>query len=249
MAELLIPKLPVESRSVAAWVAVLLHSLARDEQAGRRPQRLTEAGLGTWTRFSGRLTAADFVALLFEDAAVLSPIPFEPSAMGTRLELERLPSSLTEQWLNTVGELDLGAPSHEYVTAQADALGLPTRLARSDLHVVKPHQKVLELPGTGGQLAHHLIRTQGDLLLQDNFLISCASWQESTLAGLVALELASPHTRFIVPVEVDDLLDPEHPVRRQTFDFVIGLDPEKGGRFQAEEQLQIWFSQAKVLLV
>jgi hypothetical protein len=71
-----------DERATGVWAAALLHALAREEAAGRRPQRLTEPKLDTWTRFRGRLTSADFVALLFEDAAVIYGVPFDPSALG-----------------------------------------------------------------------------------------------------------------------------------------------------------------------
>jgi hypothetical protein len=115
--------------------------------------------------------------------------------------------------------------------------------------VVRPHQKVLELPGTGGQLAHHLVSTQGDLTLQDNFVVACGSWQELTLAGVVALDLGAPRTDFATRVDAAALRDPAHPLRQRSFDFVIGLRPDKGGLFQVEDQLAIWFSSAKVVLV
>jgi hypothetical protein len=122
-------------------------------------------------------------------------------------------------------------------------------MARSDLHVVKPHQKVLELAGTGGQLAHYLVSGQGDLTLQDNFTLACSSWQELTLAGIVALDLAAPHTNFIFRAGVEELRSAEHALRRRSFDFVIGLHPEKGGLFRIEDQLSIWFPAARILLV
>ena len=46
--------------------------------------------------------------------------------------------------------LSRDTPAAEYVLEQAWMLGVPTRMARSDLHVVKAHQKVLELPGLAG---------------------------------------------------------------------------------------------------
>jgi hypothetical protein len=122
-------------------------------------------------------------------------------------------------------------------------------MARSDLHVVKPHQKVLELPGTGGQLAHHIVRAQGDVTLQDNFTLACSTWQELTLAGVVALDLGAPHTDFITKLADSDLRDAAHPLRQRSFDFVIGLHPDKGGLFRIEDQLAIWFPTAKILLV
>jgi hypothetical protein len=249
VATLEIGALGADQRPTGAWAAALVHALARDEAAGRRPARLTEPGMQTWKRFRGRLTATDLVALLFEDAAVLHRVPFEPAALGAPLQLDRLPETVTQAWLDSLQQLDLRSAGAEYIAAQARLLVLPTRMARSDLHLVKPHQKVLELPGTGGQLAHHLVSTQPGLSLKDNFVVACGSWQELTLAGIIALDLAAPDTDFAVKVDVADLRDPGHPLRQHTFDFVVGLHPDKGGLFRVEDQLAIWFSGAKILLV
>lgn len=247
--------LTADQRPSGAWAASLLYAIARDEAAGRRPARLTEPKLDTWTRFKGRLTTADFVALLLEDAAVLHPIPFDPSTLGDSIDRgasidpSHISDAAAEEWIRELARAPLTTPSAEYITAQARLLDLPTRMARSDLHVVKPHQRVLELPGSGGQLAHHLVSTQGDLTLQGNFVVACGSWQELTLAGVVALDLAAPRTDFATRIDPEDLRDAAHPLRQRSFDFVIGLSPDKGGHFQVEDQLAIWFSGAKVLLV
>ena len=244
-----LPTLPDAVRPVACWASTLLMALARDEAAGRRAARLTEPGLGTWARFRGRLTAADLVTLLFEDAAVVHPVPFDPRPLDASLRLERLPAPVVEAWLTALPAMGLGSSSAEHVADQARLLGLPTRLARSELHVVKAHQKVLELPGTGGQLAHHLALAHPELTLQDNFVVACSSWQELTLAGVVALDRGAPRSDFALRVDVAGLRDPKHALRQRSFDFVVGLHPDKGGLFRAEDQLAIWFPGAKILLV
>ena len=244
-----VSSLSAHERPAGTWAASLIHALARDEATGRRPQRLTEPRLATWNRFRGRLSATDLVALLFEDAAVLHRVPFDAGAIGGAVDVARIPETITQGWLDTIGSLDLQGASADYLTDQAKLLGLPTRMARSDLHVVKPHQKVLELPGTGGQLAHHLVSSQNDLSLNDNFNVACGSWQELTLAGIVALDLGAPNTAFIEKVEVGDLREAKHSLRQRNFDFVVGLHPDKGGLFRVEDQLAIWFSSAKILLV
>lgn len=236
-------------RNHAVWAASLVTAIARDEAAGRRTARLTEPSLATWSRFRGRLSAADFLELLFEDAAVLHCLPFVRATFGSELGSSPLPVDLCEAWLEQVPHLDLAADSADYISAQARLLGIPSRLARSDLHVVKAHQKVLELPGTGGQLAHHLVSTQPELSLRDNFTVACGSWRELTLAGIVGLDLAAPNTDFAVSAEVGALRNAEHPLRQRSFDFVVGLHPDKGGLFRVDDQLAIWFSGAKILLV
>jgi len=235
-----------ELQPTATWAASLLHALARDEVAGRRPQRLTEPHLSTWTRFKGRLTTADFLALVFEDEAVLHQVPFDSGTVGGSIRIDQLPPDLADAWLRDLSSTSLKSPGAEYILEQAKLLGLPTRMARSELHVVKPHQKVLELPGTGGQLAHHIVTTHPGLTLQDNFTIACATWQELTMAGVVALELGAPHTNFVTKVDPDALRDASHPLRQRSFDFVVGL---KGGQFRVADQLAIWFPNAKALLV
>ena len=90
---------------------------------------------------------------------------------------------------------------------------------------------------------------QRDLSLQDNFAVACGSWQELTLAGIVALELGAPHSDFAARVDVEDLKDPTHPLRQRVFDFVVGLHPDKGGYFRIENQLAIWFPTSKIVLV
>jgi hypothetical protein len=199
------------------------------------------------------MTSTDFVALLLEDAAAVSGFqsPFDPLALPAPMDPRKLPVPLTESWLAALSVMDLSSPGPEYILDQARLLGLPTRLSRSDLHVVKPHQKVLELPGTGGQLAHHLVSTQGDLTLQDNVTVACGTWQESVLAGVAALDLSAPHTRFALPVDPRSLSNPETSLRkrREDFDFVVGLHPDKGGLFKIEDQLSIWFPTARYTLV
>ncbi|HRG94677.1 MAG TPA: hypothetical protein PLR99_00420 [Polyangiaceae bacterium] len=252
MPRLDVSTLSAELRPTGTWAAALLHALARDEAAGRRPARLTEPRLDTWTRFRGRLTAPDLVALLFEDAAVIHPVPFDAEAIHGALGPVRfgaLPAPLADAWLAAIPAMDLTSASADYLAEQARLLGVPTRMARSDLHVVKPHQKVLELPGTGGQLAHYLVSTHPGLTLQENVAVACGSWQEHTLAGLVGLDLGAPHSGFATRVSPDDLKRPDHPLRQRSFDFVVGLAPDKGGALRVEDQLALWFPTATVLLV
>lgn len=233
----------------ATWAAALLHALAREEVAARKPARVTEPNLATWTRFKGRLTASDFLDLLFEDAAVLHPVPFAAAAVDAPARLDRIPAHVVERWLAAIHQLELTSTPGEYLTEQAKLLGLPFRLARSDLHVIKPHQKVLELPGTGGQLAHHLVTTQKDLTLQGNFTIACGSWQELTLAGIAALSCGAPAGDYLVRASPADLKSSEHPLRQRTFDVVLGVWPDKGGAFRVNDQLALWFPTSKLVLV
>ena len=249
MRSLDVSSLSDDHRATGVWAASLLHALARDEAAGRSRPRLTEPNRDTWARFRGRLGSTDLISLLFEDAAVLHRAPFNAALMDESLHIDRLPEELVDGWLASIRSLPLTSAGADYILEQAGLLGMPTRMARSDLHVVKPHQRVLELPGTGGQLAHHLVSVQGDLNLQDNFAVACGSWQEVTLAGVVALELGAPHTDFAIRADASDLKNTGHALRQRSFDLVVGLHQDKGGLFRIEDQLAIWFPTAKVLLV
>lgn len=230
-----------------AYASALLLAIARDEAAGRRSPRLTEPGQATWQRFRGRLGSAELLRLLAADGAVVHPIPFAPDRVG--LSLDAVGDEGVERFLAELPATDLRGPGAAYVEAQAQRLGVPSRLARSELHQVKPHQKVLELPGTGGQLAHHLISTQSGLTLQVNCIIACGTPAELALAGIVALELGAPSSDSIVAATAEDLKHDQHPLRQQRFDFVVGLRPDKGGKLAAADQLELWFHGAKVVLV
>lgn len=249
MLSLPIPDLPAAERPTALYAAALTHALAREEAAGRRPARLTEPGLATWDRFRGRLRPEDLLRILFEDAAVLHPVPFDAAALRGGLSLDRLSDGLAKEWLSSIARINLSASGADYVVAQAKLLGVTTRLARADLHLVKRHQRVLELPGTGGQLMHHIATTSEGLSPQVNFTVACGTWQEHTLAGLIGVELGAPHTDFAVRAEAAQLRNDQHPIRRASFDFVVGQHPDKGGLFRAEDQLSIWFPTAKIVLV
>lgn len=230
------------------YASVLLEAIAREEASGRRAARLTEAGQATWQRFRGRLGSADFLRLLAEDAAVVHALPFAASRVG--VSLDGLRDDVVDRFISDLPNADLTRSSAAYIEAQARRLGLPTKLTRSDLHQVKVHQKVLELPGTGGQLCHHLVSTQPDLKLQVNCTIACGTWAELALAGIVALDLGAPNSDTIVATTADELKkNDKHPLRQQRFDFVVGLKPEKGGKFVAADELELWFHGAKLLFV
>lgn len=249
MLSLPIRDLPPTQRPVTQYAAALVHAIARDEAQARRPARLTEPGLATWKRFQGRLHANDLLRLLFEDAAVLHTIPFDPTALQGNLSLDRLDNDIAEAWLTALPALDLTAAGADYIAAQARLLGVTTRLARSELHVVRPHQRVLELPGTGGQLMHHLATNYEGLSPQANFTVGCGTWQEQTLAGIIAVELGATHTDFVIQAEATQLRNDQHPIRRGSYDIVVGQHPDKGGLFRAEDQLALWFPTARIVLV
>ena len=228
---------------VPAWAAAVAHAIAREEARDERNHRLLETGTSsTWNQFRGRLGPADLLALLAQNAAVKHPVPFDPSrTLGMRDAFDRLAGSTAESLITEARAqaMDLGAG--DYLTAQAKRLGVPSRLARADLHVVKANQRVLELPGTGGQLAHHLTHKH-DLPFREVFTIACGNWREYALAGIAALDCRSLGEPRL-------LLDPElAKCRDGAFDMVVGLHPDKGGRF-TPRQLEGWFPKIPVVLV
>jgi hypothetical protein len=238
-----------EMSSTGAVATALLHALARDEANGRRPPRLIEPEQATWKRFRGRLSSGDLFRLLAEDASQSFPVPFRADRLGREVQFDNVDDEIVETFLARLPALDLKRDGAAYIEEQARLLGVPTKLAKSELHQVKVHQKVLELPGTGGQLSHHLVTTQKGITLQVNCVVACDGWAELALAGIVGLDLGVPDSSFIVSTTPDDLRNDQHPLRQQRFDFVVGMRPDRGGKLDLGEQLALWFHGAKVVLV
>ncbi len=235
-----------QHRTLAAYAAAILHALARDEHAGRRPPRLTEDGLATWQRFRHLLGPRHFLELLAEDAAVGHSVPFEAHALLDGPGLESLDDQLVGKWIEALPELDLDADSVAYIQAQARLLGIGDRMARADLHKVQAHHKVLELPGSGGQLSHYLAYRDG-IYIQDAVSIACKDNSELILAGLVAVELGAPDARAFAGVD-PELREARQDTRRTSFHYVVGRPPDKGGLYKKERLLEI-FPTATVILV
>lgn len=234
------------SQTAYLFTEVTLHALAREEVAGRRNKRLLEPQHLSWERFRGRLGSAAFSLLLLEDGAVTHPAAFDvPGLLGGTDALTALPDAQVEALLAGITESSVAGAGADYLQAQAQRLGIPHRFARSKLPTsIRAHHKVVELPGSGGLLAHHLCSTLEGLYFQDVFTVTCASWQERLLAGLVALELGVGGT---LPILEDPALEE---VRQRVLapDFVLGLSPDKGGLF-SEEQLRTRFPSSLTTLV
>jgi hypothetical protein len=228
-----------------AYAAATLLALAREEHAGRRDKRLLEPNQATWNLFRGRLGHRAFLELLLEDAAVRQPFPFDVvRALGKENALADLPDATVTAWIEELGRIDLGAPGADYMAAQAKTLGVLTRGAKADLHKVKPFHKVLELPGSGGQLAHHMASSQPELVFRDVFTIACANRAEWVLAGLAAVERRAEGADLSIKLETS--LDA---FRSQPFDYFVGLAPEKGGLFTKAEIAAVAPPDATIVLV
>lgn len=252
------PPIPPDLRTPATYALATLHALAREEAAGRRPRRLLETDLATWRQFRGQLDHADLLELLLEDAAVSQPFAFDSAALlGAEASgIGKLGDARVADWISALGGLDTPntpdridseEPPDDYIAAQARRLDVPTRLARSELHRgIKAHHSVLELPGTGGQLAHFLTRQVEEIDLQDVFTIAWDGWADRTLAGLVAVEHGLTGSAPVCAERgIDGLVQ-----ANARFDYVIGALPERSGQDGfAPDPLQAAFPNATILLV
>ena len=237
-----------DHKVAAQFVCAALHALGREEVAGRRPMRLTEPDRATWRQFRGRMNDRDLVELVIEDAAVTQPFAFDaPGLLGAEaLRIQQLPVDRVTAWLGALADLDLQAPSDEYLADQARRLELASRLARTDLHRgIRPHHRVLELPGSGGQLSKFLADALPDVYLRDVFVIAWSNWRDRMLAGLAAVESGLTGTAPVLPeAGLDGVRE-----RGERFDFVIGARPERDLQPHDRAVLEQWFPGATVVLV
>lgn len=219
---------------LSTLAACFVEALMRREWAERAPRRLTEPGRTTWRDFRGNLEHQHLLALVAEDVAVRFPLPADPRAValdpsGPRFEALSDPS--------VRGLLDRAEEARELDPARAlerwaRRLDRPTRFRGTDLRPIQAAHRVLELPGTGGLLAARALQVSPEAWLHTNVTVLAADWRDRAMAGLVAMELDTPHVDFVV---TDAALEwAAAPERRGQFDRVIGLAAEKGGGFDAE---------------
>jgi len=97
----------------------------------------------------------------------------------------------------------------------ARLLGVSTRLARSGPACGQGAPEGAELPGTGGQLAHHLVSSQRDLTLQDTSASLADPGKSWRLPVLIALELGALIPTSSLAVAPDDLRDASHALRQR----------------------------------
>jgi hypothetical protein len=225
----------------------LLQALARRERAGRAPQRLLEPGLATWEQLRGNLRLQHLLALLVEDTAVRFPLPADlRRVLGAEVDLTRLSDAVVYSWISALSPEVLDAPRAEALTAYGRLLGLPTRFAGADLRKLQAETRVLELPGTGGQLVARALERSPEAWLHVNTTVLTASWADRAMAGLVAMECDAPGVDFVV--DDPELAWATEPEQRNRYDFVFGLQPEKGGQ-HTEAALTSRFPTAILVLV
>lgn len=241
------PTFAVDKRDTLA--EHLLFALARREHTGRAPPRLTEPDRATWREFRGNLGYNHLLALVAQDASVRFPLPADPAAVlgpDGAASLEDVPRVIVRQWLDALTPDRLDAPRADVLTAAARGLGLPHRYAATSLHKLQADTRVLELPGTGGQLVARALERSPDATLHLNATVLTRDWADRAMAGFVAMELDAPHQDFVV--NDPDLTWATDPERRRTYDLVFGLRPANGGT-EDEDRLRGRFPQATLVLV
>jgi hypothetical protein len=216
-----------------ALARCLLIAIARRERAGLAPRRLSEPGLATWKQYAGNLELPHLLALLAEDAAVRFPLPADPSRIfGVDTDLADSPAPFVYDWLEQLTPERLDLPQADSLADYARSLDVSARFAGADLHKIQADQRVLELPGTGGQLVARALERSPEATLLANATVLTGSWSDRAMAGLVAMELDAPSIEFIR--DDPDLTWASQQDQRQRFDLVFGLKPEKGGRWDKD---------------
>lgn len=238
-----VPVSHLDTVTIVFLASCLVEAIARREQSSGATQRLADTK--TWKAFKGHMDNSHLLALVAEDTAVRFPLPADPTAVA---ESESAPSFSK-----------LSDPQvHAMLQQIGDALPLSSRDAlarwgkRLDLRgydvprKIGASTRVLELPGTGGLLAARALEKTDDAYLHVNFTVLAADWKDRAMAGLVAMELDTPNTDFVVS-------DPElawatHADRRRDYDLVLGLSQAHGGQWD-EATLRERFPRADVALV
>lgn len=247
MSELSLKTVSPDMLPAARFASTALHALAREEAAGRRSRRLLQAGQATWRQFRGRMDAVDFLELLLEDAAVTQPFGFDaPLILAGAASVGRLPASRVQGWIDDLAGLDLSMPAGDYILHQARQLDLETRLARSDLQRgIQAHHKVLELPGTGGQLSAYLAGSLDGIYLQDVFTIGWQGWADRMLAGLVAVEHGlTGEAPVLASAGLESVMGSD-----TRWDYVVGANPDRGLHAYDLPALETVFPGATIVLV
>jgi hypothetical protein len=193
---------------VQQFLRASLRAILRAEDQDRLPARFTGTGQEIWRIFRNELDAADLAALAVQDAGAAMPVPFDPRRWWPEWPdwvLFRQPADEAEGWIAEARD-HAGLDRDGYLRRQAALLeiDLPTPDQIAALPTPKPHERWLELPGTGGWLAYALCqRPEANLYLWENFTIVCDTPQEMLLAGLIAYELNAP-PRTPLPIRLDE---------------------------------------------
>jgi len=221
---------------IKTFASAAVRALVRAEVAGRAPLRFTSSGPQLWAAFRNELTDADLLDLAVRDLAVAMPQFFAlnqlwPEASGEELRAIS-PAEAAQCIAEAVAQAD--QPREVYLQAQAKTLSirLPSGESLKRLPVPEAYHRILELPGSGGWLAYHLASRPGTAVYYwENFTITCGTWQEQLLAGLIAFELGAPPRRELPIVHDPTLAQVLN--EDVAFDWIIGLREENARRASA----------------
>ncbi len=186
------------------WTLRAIARMERDTNRALRRPRLTETGWSTWRRIAGRAGTGEFIRLLHDDLA---------GAFPTAFDLHRWSSDplvgMSEADATALAESALVDEESDTVTflrAAAAALGMPAAGSVSSLPKVQAHQRVVELPGTGGRIAAQQVLTHIDLSFDRQFVYVADTFAERLLIGIAALELRSNPPEIITTADLKALL-------------------------------------------
>jgi hypothetical protein len=203
---------------LSASTLLALQSLGRLERAGVPPHpRLTDPDHRLWRAFQRKLGAADFVALLFQDAAQSFPVPFAHPGLLGDLSPE-LAADLVDQ-----ATLPPDGDSLVFLRLAARRLGRPDGGVLNSLPRIQAHERVLELPGTSGRAAAWLSSQHADLRFDTNFAFVADALEDHVLVGLAAVEARAGRPELLSGDELRVAL-----ARGRSFDRVVahrGFEP------------------------
>ncbi len=217
------PRAPVRAgphrRHVLQTPALLaLHAIGRLERGGVPPQpRLTDPDHRLWNSLRRKLGPADFVALLFHDAAQDFPVPFSHPRL-----LEQEDAAVAAALIEEATRPPEVATT-EFLRQSARRLGRPDNNSLTRLPRIQPHERVLELAGTSGRGAAWLVGQHADLRFDANFVFHEDCVQDHVLIGLAAVECRSGRPELLSTAALRVVVQDG-----RTFDRVIchrGFDP------------------------
>jgi hypothetical protein len=217
------------SHTALTW---MLRSLARLEApGGLRPPRLTEPGFEKWHRIRRRLGWRAFLRILLLDVAETFPVPFNLNGWSTS-PLRGITEAEAEALIREASVPD-GSDPHSFLRSAAKALGLPAAGALSEVPRTQPHQRVMELAGTGGRIAAWQALHHGGVAFHDQFVFVADTDEERLLVGLSAAECRANPPTVLRGAEARALLQ-----RGQHFDRFLGFKAPAAEAFVDELGLE-----------
>lgn len=179
-----------------------LRAIARLERAGGvRAPRLTEPDFAKWHRYRRKLGWADFIRLLHEDLAPTFPEPFDTTRWAHDPYADLGDDDHAGRLVREAAKPD-DSDTQRFLRSAARALGLPAGGDISALPKVQPHQRAVELPGSGGRIAAYQA-LRHDLSFGQAFTFLARTDAERVAIGLAAVELRGDEPRIVTPSAFD----------------------------------------------